>query len=145
MIEAGLKAGDIITWENYPLQMDKAKPKRWFLYLGNQTVQAVVYQITTTTQYQYYEAGGSRVSNNYFRIPAGMGGLEKESILDLRFFEDIPELLVNRYKTDIERKGALNQDYINKFVKHLKIDKHIISMIKKDIYGYLRETGFKVA
>ncbi|GMO44441.1 MAG: hypothetical protein Pg6C_06310 [Treponemataceae bacterium] len=91
------------------------------------------------------ETDGSRTGNNYFRIPAGVGGLEKESVLDLRFFEDIPESLVNEHKKDIEKKGTLNQDYVNKFVKHLKIDKHIIPVIKKDIYGYLRDAGFKVA
>ena len=31
MVETGLKAGDIFTWENYPLSMDKLK-SRWFLY-----------------------------------------------------------------------------------------------------------------
>ncbi|GMO44437.1 MAG: hypothetical protein Pg6C_06300 [Treponemataceae bacterium] len=61
MIEPDLKAGDIITWENYPLQMNEIKPRRWFLYLGNQAVQAVVYQITATTQYQYY---GNRRQQN---------------------------------------------------------------------------------
>jgi hypothetical protein len=64
--------------------------------------------------------------------------------VDLRFFENIPESLVNRHKTDIEKKGTLNQDYVNKFAKHLKTDKYIIPMIKKDIYGYLKNAGFKI-
>ena len=146
MIEAGLKAGDIFTWQNYPLHFDEFKPRRWFLYLGNNIVEAIVYQITTTTQYHHYTDGGNRTKNNYFKIPAKMGGLEQESILDLTaFFEPVPESLFNKFKKDIEKKGTLSQDYINKFVNHLKKDRHIIPLIKKDIYGYLRKAGFRVA
>ena len=145
MIETGLKAGDIFTWENYPLYTDELKDRRWLLYLGNRSIEAVVYEITTTTQYHYYEAGGSRIGNNYFRLPARTGGLEKESVLDLTlYFESIPECLMNKRKEDIEKKGSLSQDYVNKFVKHLKKDRHIIPVVKKDICGYLREAGFKV-
>jgi len=43
------------------------------------------------------------------------------------------------------KRGSLSQDYINKFVKHLKIDRHIQKIAKKDIYNYLRSAGFKVA
>jgi hypothetical protein len=50
-----------------------------------------------------------------------------------------------RYKTDISKKGSLTQDFINRFVKHLTKDKYIPKIIKKDIYGYLRNAGFKVA
>jgi hypothetical protein len=145
MLEVELKAGDIFTWQNYPLFESEAKSQRWFLYLGNQTIEAIVYQITTTTQYQHYNKGGDRTKNNYFMIPAGMGGLTKESILDLNFFESISESVINKFKADIGKTGSLNQDYVNKFVKHLKIDSHIITRVKKDIYGYLRDAGFKVA
>ena len=143
MVETGLKAGDVFTWENYPLSMDKLK-SRWFLYLGNQPINAVVYQITTTTQCQHYAAGGRRAKNNFFTIPAGIGGLEKESVLDLSFFYDIPEDLMNRHKADIQKKGCLTQDYASKFVKHLKDDRHILTVVKKDICRYLGEAGFKV-
>ena len=75
-----------------------------------------------------------------------MGGLEKESVIDLTsYFEEIPESLFNKCKADIEKKGSLTQDYINKFVKHLKKDPHIPNIVKRDIYGYLRDAGFKVA
>ena len=74
-----------------------------------------------------------------------MGGLEEKSILDLSFFERIPEADLNRYKADIARRGSLSQDYINKFVKHLKTDRHIQTIAKKDICRYLRDAGFKVA
>ena len=145
MIEAGLKAGDIFTWENYPLFKNEFKPRRWFLYLGNNIIQAIVYEISTTTQYHHYNQNGIRKGNNYFELPAKMGGLEEKSILDLFFFESIPESDFNKCKADINKKGALTQDYINKFVKHLKIDRHIPNIIKKDIYGYLREARFNVA
>jgi hypothetical protein len=146
MIEVGLKAGDIFTWQNYPLYMNEFKSRRWLLFLGNHSLEAVVYQITTTTQYYHYEAGGDRLQNNFFKIPAGIGGLARDSILDLTaFFERIPDALLNKCKADIEKQGAFNQDYVNRFVKHLKDDRHILPMFKKDIYGYLRDAGFKVA
>ena len=145
MIEADLKAGDIFTWQNYPLYMNEFKSQRWLLYLGNNNIEAMFYQISTTTQYQHYTEGGSRVNNNYFKIPSGMGGLPKESILDLtRFFEKIPESIINKFKADVAKTGTLNQDYVNKFVNHLKKDPHIRPVFKKDIYGYLRDAGFRV-
>jgi hypothetical protein len=145
MIEAGLKAGDIFTWQNYPYFLKEFKPQRWLLYLGNNTIEAIVYQISTTTQYQHYNQNGDRKKNNYFELPAGMGGLEEKSILDLSFFERIPEADLNKYKADITKKGSLSQDYINKFVKHLKADRHIQTIAKKDIYRYLRDAGFKIS
>jgi hypothetical protein len=146
MIDVDLKAGDVFTWENYPLFMDVSKPRRWLLYLGNNTVQAIVYQISTTTQFHYYQDGGNRLKHNFLILPAGMGGLDKKSVLDLtRYFEGIPESLFSKYKADIEKKGTLNQDYVNKFLKHLKNDRKIQLVIKKDICGYLRDAGFKVA
>ena len=74
-----------------------------------------------------------------------MGGLEEKSILDLSFFESIPETDLDRCKDDISKRGSLTQDYINRFVKYLKIDRHIQTIIKKDIYRYLRDAGFAVA
>jgi hypothetical protein len=145
MLDTNLKAGDIFTWENYPIYINEFKSRRWFLYLGYQSIDALVYQITTTTQYQHYIQEGKRKNNNYFELPAKMGGLEEKSILDLSFFETIPESDFNRCKTDIAKKGTLTQDYINKFVKHLKKDQHIPNIVKKDIYRYLSETGFKAA
>ena len=146
MTEEGLKAGDIFTWQNYPLFMNEFKSQRWLLYLGNNSIDAMVYQISTTTQYQHYTDGGSRIKNNFFSIPSGMGGLPQESILDLtRFFECIPESLIDKYKSDIAKTGSLNQDYVNKFVNHLKKDRHIRPVFKKDIYRYLKEAGYRVS
>jgi hypothetical protein len=146
MMEVDLKAGDIFTWQNYPLYTDELKSQRWLLYLGNNTIQAMVYQITTTTQLQHYTEGGNRTKHNYFIIPVGIGGLVKESVLDLtKYFEQIPESLFNKFKADIKKTGSLNQEYINRFVKHLRTDRLIQNIIKKDIYGYLRDAGFKVA
>jgi hypothetical protein len=145
MTETGLKAGDIFIWRNYPLYMDEFKNRRWLLYLGNQTIEAIVYQITATTQFRHYETGGNRAKNNFFKIPAGVGGLERDSILDLTaFFEKIPEKLLNDCKSDIEKKGAFDQDYINLLVKHIRKDRDIIQIIKRDIYGYLRAANFRV-
>lgn len=145
MIDIDLKAGDIFTWQNYPYFFKEFKPQRWLLYLGNNSIEAIVYQITTTTQYQHYATDGNRKNNNFFEIPAGMGGLEEKSILDLSFFESIPETDLDRCKDDISKRGSLTQDYINRFVKYLKIDRHIQTIIKKDIYRYLRDAGFAVA
>ena len=66
MIEVGLKAGDIFTWENYPLFMDEFKHRRWLLYLGNNNIQANVYEISATTQIQHYRDGGKRLNHNFF-------------------------------------------------------------------------------
>jgi len=145
MIEAELKAGDVFTWQNYPYFFKEFKPQRWLLYLGNNSIEAIIYQITTTTQYQHYTQDGNRKNNNFFEIPAGIGGLEEVSILDFSFFESIPETDLNRCKDDITKRGTLSQDYINKFIKHLKNDRHIQTIVKKDIYRYLREAGFSVA
>ena len=142
MIETSLKAGDIFTWENYPLSMNELK-SRWFLYLGNRAMDAVVYQITTTTQFQHYVEGGNRAGHNHFRIQAGIGGLERESVLDLRMFEEISEALMNRHRTDIEKKGSLNQDYVGKFVKHLKKDRHILTVVKKRYLPLPGGSGFQ--
>jgi len=144
MIEVELKAGDVFTWKNYPYFFMEFKPQRWLLYLGNNSIEAIIYQITTTTQYQHYSQEGNRKNNNFFEIPAGMGGLKEKSILDLSFFESISETDLNRCKSDITKKGTLPQAYINKFVTHLKNDRHIQTIVKKDIYRYLREAGFFV-
>jgi hypothetical protein len=145
VIETALQAGDIFTWKNYPLHMNEFKSRRWLLYLGNQPIEAIVYQISTTTQYHHYEPGGDRLNNNFFKIPAGIGGLAVDSVLDLTaFFERIPESLLNKHRADIEKKGAFNQDYVNKLVKHLKKDRYIPAISKKDIYSYLRSAKYTV-
>ena len=145
MLEVELKAGDIFTWQNYPLFMDEFKSQRWLLYLGCNSIQAIVYQISTTTQYQHYLEGGGRTGHNYFKIPAGTGGLTAESILDFYFFEYVSEILLNQCKADIKKTGSLNQDDINRFLKYLKKDTHISKIVKRDISSYLRNAGFKVA
>jgi hypothetical protein len=145
MIEVDLKAGDIFSWKNYPYFFNEFKSQRWLLYLGNNSIEAIIYQISTTTQYQHYNSEGKRKDNNYFELPAGMGGLEEISILDLSFFERIPESDINKCKDDICKKGSLTQDYVNKFVKHLNKDRFIPKIVKRDICGYLREAGFRVS
>ena len=139
-----LKAGDIFTWENYPIYFDNQKERRWFLFLGYRAIEAIVYQVTTTTQYEYYKENGKRVKHNFFLINAGAGGLIEDSILDFSSYEQIPEKVFNDCISDIEKKGSLNQDCINKLVKHLKDDRHIPKIEKKDIFGYLQNAGFKV-
>ena len=140
-----LKTGDIFTWDNYPLFDVKQKERRWFLFLGYRALEAIVYQVTTTTQYDHYQANGSRTKNNFFKINAGIGGLIQDSIIDLTtYFERIHVKFFEDYKSDIDKKGSLSQDWVNKLVKHIKADRHIPSVEKKDIYGYLRDAGFKV-
>ena len=145
MLEVELKAGDIFAWQNYPLFMKEFKSQRWLLFLGCNSVQAIVYQISTTTQYRHYIEDGGRTRHNYFKIPAGMGGLTVESILDFYFFEYVHEALLNQCKAEIKKTGSLNQDNINRFIKCLKKDTHISKIIKRDISGYLSDAGFKVA
>lgn len=140
-----LKAGDVFVWNNYPLFDHEFKPRRWFLFLGKNIIEKVVYQITATTQYKYYERGGAREKNNYFKISAGIGGFTSESIIDItNYFEPIPEDFVNKYEEDIESSGAITQDYVNILLKRIKIDRNIAGIIKKDIYRYFSEANFKV-
>ena len=140
-----LQAGDIFTWEDYPLFDHKQKERRWFLFLGHRVLDAIVYQVTTTTQYTHYQEKGKRAQHNFFKIDAGVGGLPENSIVDLTsYFERIPVKLIDDHKTAIEKKGTLNQDWVNKLIKHIKADKHIPNIEKKDIYGYLRNAGFRV-
>jgi hypothetical protein len=141
-----LKAGDVFTWQNYPLYIHEFKERRWLLFLGYHSLEAIVYQVTTTTQYHHYNEGGNRIKNNFFKIDAGIGGLTEDSIVDLTtYFEHIPEKLINNCKADIQKRGSLNQDYVNKLVKHIKDDNRILPMFKKDIFSYLKDAGFKVA
>jgi hypothetical protein len=141
-----LKAGDVFIWTNYPIYLHTFKPRRWLLFLGYHSLEAVVYQVTTTTQYQHYESGGHRAGANFFEIAAGVGGLTKDSIVDLStYFERIPEALLNSCKADIQKTGSLPQEYITILVKHIKDDKKIIPLIKKDIFRYLRDAGFTVS
>ena len=142
----GLKAGDIFTWDNYPFFEHEEKIRRWFLFLGYQSIEAMVFQITTTTKLQYYQQGNKRESHNFFKLPAKTGGLEQESIIDLTlYFERRQKKDFTDYQSDIHKQGALKQDQINTLVKCIKNDKKISQVVKKDIYGYLRDAGFKVS
>lgn len=140
-----LKAGDIFTWENYPLFDYEQRDRRWFLFLGFRALEAIVYQVTTTTKHEHYQGDGNRKGNNFFIINKGIGGLTCDSVVDLtRYFEEVQVKLFEDHKDNIDKKGSLNQDWINKLIKHIKLDKNIINIVKKDIYGYLRDAGFKV-
>jgi hypothetical protein len=141
----GLKAGDVFIWDNYPLAMVQQKDRRWFILLGTQSIEQVVYEVTTTTQMLYYEPEGIRCKNNFFRIQAGIGGLIADSVVDFtQYFEQIPEKLINENKTNIHKQGTLPQTTINTLVKHIKNAKNISQMVKKDIYRCLRVSGFTV-
>jgi hypothetical protein len=145
VLEIELKAGDIFIWNKYPIYFNEFKDRRWFLFLGYQTLEAIVYQVTTTTQLQRYTTDGNRTGNNFFKIRAGIGGLITDSIVDLTtYFERVPEYLFNQSKSDIEKQGNLNQEHINILIKHLKKDSGIPPIIKKDIYRYLKEAHFIV-
>jgi hypothetical protein len=58
-----LQAGDIFTWENYPLFVNEQKARRWFLFLGHRFLESIVYQVTTTTQFDHYKENGNRINN----------------------------------------------------------------------------------
>jgi hypothetical protein len=57
---ADLKAGDVFTWENYPLFVNEQKDRRWFLFLGHRALESI---------------------SNFFKIDAGVGGLIKIQLL----------------------------------------------------------------
>ena len=141
----GLKAGDVFTWDNYPFFEHEEKVKRWFLFLGYQSLEAMVFQITTTTKLHYYQQGNKRINHNFFRLPANTGGLEQDSIIDLTlYFEKRTAKDFTDYQLDINKQGTLKQDQINTLVRCIKNDKKISQIIKKDIYSYLRDSGFTV-
>ncbi|GHT51460.1 hypothetical protein FACS1894102_7380 [Spirochaetia bacterium] len=140
-----LKAGDVFTWEKYPMFEHEEKDRRWFIFLGNNSLQCLVYEVTATTKLEYYATGGVRSANNHFKISAGIAGLTLDSIIDLtKYFNQIPENLVNSCKDAIKKQGKLPQDTINTLVRHIKNDKDIPNIIKKDIYRYLQDAGFTV-
>ena len=99
-----LRAGDIFSWDNYPLFNTVLKDRRWFLFLGHRKLEAIIYQITTTTQFGHYQSNGSRIKNNFFKINAGIGCLIEDSIIDLTtYFERVPEKIIEDYKSDIDK------------------------------------------
>jgi hypothetical protein len=140
-----LKAGDVFVWKNYPLADHKDKEQRWFLYLGKNIFDELVYEITTTTQERHYVAGGSRVTNNFFRLPAGMGGLDRESVVDItQYFEKVPLKVFVHDNEKMEVKGKLTQSFADILLSHIKIAKNIAAVVKKDIYRCFVDAGFKV-
>jgi hypothetical protein len=142
-----LKPVDVFTWENYPIVLDTAKDRRWVLYLGCCNIEDCIYSITTTTQYHYYEKGGKRSNNNFFRLTAGIGGLEQDSIVDLTLYFNsgkISHTIVNNTKGDFLIKGKLPQENVNTLVRKIKDDDDIINMVKKLLYQYFRDAGYKV-
>jgi hypothetical protein len=142
----GLKAGDIFTWDKYPFFEHEEKIRRWFLFLGYQSIEAMVFQITTTTKLHYYQQGNKRANHNFFRLPAKTGGLEQDSIIDLTiYFKKRQGKDFTDKKSNNQKQGTLKQDQINTLVRCIKNDKNISQKTKKDIYGYLRDAGFKVA
>lgn len=135
-----LKAGDVFTWENYPLA-DNIKSRRWFVFLGYNHLNAIYYEVTATTQLQYYTENGSRARNSYLRIPSGIGGLPEDSIIDIdQWFEDLPEGVMKQYKNDIAKQGRLPKEYISKLEKCVNESRRLPKIIKKDINMYLQES-----
>lgn len=138
-------AGKIFIWNKYPFFKYEEKERRWFLCLGNSNLDEIVFQVTTTTQLEYYKQDGKRTKNNYFHLKAGMGGLERDCVVDLSlYYEKRSHNDMNNAKDDIDPKDLLKQDQINTLVRHIAQDRNIIKIEKKAIYQYLRESGFKV-
>jgi len=119
----GLKAGDIFTWDSYPFFEHEEKTRRWFLFLGCQSVEAIVFQITTTTKLHYYQRGNKRENHNFFKLPANAGGLEQESIIDLTlYFEKRQEKDFTDYQSaDFVALEHLKRKHLSIRTKHLNI------------------------
>lgn len=138
-------AGKVFVWNKYPFFTYEEKERRWFLCLGNSIFDEIVFQVTTTTQLEYYKQDGKRAKNNHFHLKAGMGGLERDCIVDLtQYYEKRTHNDMNNAKDDIQPKDFLKQDQINTLVRHIAQDRNIIKIEKKAIYQYLRDAGFKV-
>lgn len=138
-------AGQIFIWNHYPFFDYEEKNRRWFLCLGSSIFQEIFFQVTTTTRLEYYEPNAKRSQNNFFRLKAGMGGLEQDCVVDLTlYYEKRTHNEVNQYKCNIDPKDLLKQEQINTLVNHIKKDKDIIRIEKKSIYQYLRDVGFTV-
>lgn len=140
-----LNAGKIFIWNNYPFFECEEKDRRWFLFLGNCIITDFIFQVTTTTQTDYYIKGGRRALNNHFALKTGDGGLEKDCIIDLTmYYEKLPHVEINNFTSKIDPKTLLTQEKVNILVKHIVVDKDIIGIEKKTIYQCLRNSGFKI-
>ena len=138
-------AGKIFIWNKYPFFQCEEKGRRWFLCLGSSIIEEILFQVTTTTKFEYYKQNGKRSKNNYFQLKAGMGGLEQDCIVDLSlYYEKRTHNDLNKAKENIDPKELLKQDQINTLVRHIDKDRDIIKIEKKSIYQYLRDSGFSV-
>jgi hypothetical protein len=138
-------AGQIFIWNKYPFFECEEKNRRWFLCLGSSLLEEILFQVTTTTRFEYYQQDGRRAKNNFFHLRAGMGGLEQDCIVDLTlYYEKRSHNDVNNSKNDIEPRSLLKQDQINTLIRHIDKDRDIIKIEKKNIYQYLRDSGFSV-
>jgi hypothetical protein len=143
----GLKPGDVFTWDNCPFREQEGSPlkKRWFVLLGFFMIESQIFVITTTTRFEHYGPGNPRQNHVYFKLPAGAGGLSRDSIVD--FSQDFQDIYLSGFekgKTDISKEGTLSQDTINSLVNCLEKERRISKIIKRKIYECLRESGFKV-
>jgi hypothetical protein len=143
----GLKPGDIFTWDNYPFNATTQNvKKRWLILLGYFVVSETVFVVTTTTRSEHYGKGKPREHHVYFEFSAGVGGLVQNSIIDFTqdFQSNIPLSAFKQCQTDIIKTGTLTQDNINRLLNFLEKTPTIAKIIKRRIYGCLREAGFKV-
>jgi hypothetical protein len=142
-----LKPGDIFSWNNCPFRVKDDQPlkKRWFVLLGYFVIDARIFVITTTTRDEHYGPGKPRQGHVYCRLPAGAGGLIRDSIAD--FTQDFQEIYppgFEKGRADIVKTGTLEQDQIDSLVNCLNKAKNIPKIIKKRVYECLRDAGFKV-
>jgi hypothetical protein len=143
----GLKPGDIFLWDNCPFREQTNSPlkKRWFILLGFFKIEKQVFIVTTTTRFEHYGPGNPRQNNVYFKLPAGAGGLVRDSIVDLtQDFQDIYLHDLEKGKDAISKEGTLSQDNINTLTNNIEKARNIPKIIKRKIYECLRESGFKV-
>jgi hypothetical protein len=147
LISFGLKPGDVFSWDKCPFRAKSDDPpkKRWFILLGYLTIEGKIFVITTTTRFEHYGPGNPRQNHNYCKLPAGAGGLIRDSIVD--FSQDFQQIHINGFeqgKTDIVKTGTLKQEAINTVVNCLEKEDRVSKIIKKRVYECLRDAGFKI-
>ena len=145
--------GDVLLWKNFPLKKDEKSPikDRLFVFLGKTSygnIPVFFFMITTTTQTEHFDAGGDRASHCFFRISAGKGNLDEESIIDFDYdlYTDITETAIEKYSDDISVIGNLDNETKRNIYNKLITSKRISPKIIKDIhssYNLAEVTGLK--
>lgn len=124
-----LKVGDVIRWNDFPYPKEGEIKPRWFIYLGrssNITHPIFLYFCTTTTQLQYFNAGGNRAHHTLKRFDVRQFSIfEENCILDYEegIYDNLTEDKFIKCEANIEMKGSLDSDTMrNIYKQYLKSD-----------------------